>query len=94
MIAGLSPAAPTKKGIMNEIHERYLKCKKAGNITNNGIVFDSRPTGKHGSSFELFREQSHSETDIKKAKHEIARDRDVVGSIKITFLGVLPDSMK
>lgn len=50
--------------------------------TDSGMPFDYHLTGPDGAHFELYPEPYHTEKDIKKAKTELRRDRDVV-SIKI-----------
>jgi hypothetical protein len=55
------------------------KCRAAGDVTPNGIVFDWGLAGPGGAWFYLIREPQHTDADIKAAKAHLRATRDVVG---------------
>ena len=51
--------------------------------TTSGMLYDYEFVGMRGAAFTLFPDELHTAEDIKKAKAELIRDRDVVGAIKV-----------
>jgi len=49
-----------------------------GDVTENGVTFDSWLVGSNGMSFCLLQQPQHSHGDIDMAKRYLKRDRDVV----------------
>lgn len=49
-----------------------------GDVTENGVTFDSWLVGSSGMSFCLLQQPQHSPGDIAMAKRYLKRDRDVV----------------
>lgn len=59
-------------------------------LTSNGILYDWWLASRDGASFHLYpiKQRNFSEEDIRYAKAEIRRDRDVVGRITKTVLNI------
>src|SRR5258708_39440761 len=66
-----------------ELRKRIERCRKFGDVTGNGIVFDWELASSAGAAFELFREPHHTDDDIAKAESQLRQDRDVV-SVSVT----------
>jgi len=66
-----------------ELRKRIERCRKFGDVTRNGIVFDWELASSAGAAFELFREPHHTDDDIAKAESQLRQDRDVV-SVSVT----------
>jgi hypothetical protein len=49
-----------------------------GDITENGVTYDSWMVGSSGMRFCLLQQRHHSATDIAMAKRYLKRDRDVI----------------
>jgi hypothetical protein len=64
--------------VLGELRKRMERCRKFGDVTRNGIVFDWELAGSQGAAFELFREPQHGDDDIQVAKSQLFQDRDVV----------------
>jgi len=58
--------------------ERLAKCRRWGDVTDNGVCFDWGLAGPDGAWFTLLREPHHSKDDVEIAKKQLHRDRDVV----------------
>jgi hypothetical protein len=69
--------------MLGHLRKRIERCRRFGNITHNGIVFDWELAGPEGASYELFREPSQSDQDIASAVSQLRADHDVV-SLRIT----------
>jgi hypothetical protein len=54
------------------------KCRKQGDVTRNGVVFDWYLASINGAGFHLLREPHHTDADIEEAKRQLRADRDVV----------------
>ena len=74
---------PTAEAVHAELLERISRCRNHGEITGNGVVFDYELAGPGGASFELFREEHHTDKDMSEAKDWLRGSRDVV-TIHIT----------
>jgi len=59
-----------------------------GDVTENGVTYDSWLVGSSGMSFCLLQQPQHTQGDIAMAKRYLKRDRDVV---RIT-VAILSDS--
>jgi hypothetical protein len=68
----------TKQQELEHLIKRVERCKKFGDVTSNGVVFDWGLAGPGGAWFTLFKEKHHTEEDIKQAKHYLHAKRDVV----------------
>lgn len=64
--------------MLGELRKRMERCRRYGNITRNGIVFDWELAGPNGASYELFREPKQSDEDIEHAASQLRADHDVV----------------
>lgn len=60
--------------------------RRLGYVTRSGVVFDEELAGPGGMSFVLLREDETTEKMIADAVEQLSRDRDVVGSIKVTAI--------
>jgi len=73
---------PKKKGGAKSdrkgMRDRMERCRKFGDITDNGVVFESWITGPQGARFVLFREPHHTLEDIRGARRYLRRNHDVV----------------
>lgn len=58
--------------------------RKFGMITESGVVYDEEIAGPGGMSFVLLRERVTTQDMLDSAVRQLRRDRDVVGSIKVT----------
>jgi hypothetical protein len=64
----------TKTYTMTDV-ERFLNL---GDVTENGVTYDSWMVGSSGMRFCLLQQRHHSATDIAMAKRYLRRDRDVI----------------
>lgn len=71
---------------MTYSREEMERCRKFGDVTPNGVVFDWWLAGPGGAGFALIREPHHTDDDIEKAKSHLRRERDVVGRIRVESL--------
>jgi hypothetical protein len=69
--------------MLGALRKRIERCRRFGNITRNGIVFDWELAGPNGASYELFRQPNHSDEDIACAISQLRADHDVV-SLSVT----------
>jgi hypothetical protein len=58
--------------------------RKFGLVTKSGVVYDEELAGPSGMTFVLLRESHTTDEMIAAAALQLHRDRDVVGSIKVT----------
>lgn len=65
---------PTKSYTATDV-ERF---RELGDITENGVTYDSWLVGSSGMSFCLLQQPQHSGADIAMAKRYLKRDRDVI----------------
>jgi hypothetical protein len=69
--------------VLGELRKRMERCRRFGDVTLNGLVFDHELAGPGGASYELFREPKHTDEDVELAKSQLHRDHDVV-SVSVT----------
>ncbi len=60
------------------LRERVERCRRFGDVTGNGVVFDWELVGADGAWFGLFQEKKHTKEDIQEAKRWLRERRDVV----------------
>lgn len=53
-------------------------CRRQGDVTPNGVVFDWWLASIDGAGFALLQEPRHTPADIELAKRQLRNDRDVV----------------
>jgi hypothetical protein len=53
--------------------------------TESGMEYDYDFVGMQGAAFILFPETYHTKEDVKQAKQELIKDRDVIGAIKVVW---------
>jgi hypothetical protein len=63
--------------------------RELGDITENGVTYDSWMESSAGTKFCLLQQPHHTENDMSLAKLYLKRDRDVIG---ITVAAVVPQS--
>jgi hypothetical protein len=64
--------------------------RELGDITENGVTYDSWMESSAGTKFCLLQQPHHTEHDMSLAKLYLKRDRDVLGTI--TVAAVVPES--
>lgn len=60
--------------------------RRFGLVTKSGVVYDEELAGPNGMSFVLLREPDTTDEMLEDAVLQLRRDRDVVGSIKVTSI--------
>jgi hypothetical protein len=62
----------------SELRKRFERCRKLGEVTENGVVYDWELAGPSGAAYELFREPRHTDQDIAEADKHLRAHHDVV----------------
>lgn len=57
--------------------------RELGDITENGVTYDSWMESSAGTRFCLLQQPHHTDSDINLAKLYLKRDRDVLGTITV-----------